>query len=249
MKHRFEVRDGEVFAVRASKGKTRLRSVLLTGGVLAATAGFGVSSPVLSELGLAPTVVQAKDKKPVDKVDNTATKADAPKADAADTEAPIKVQVGDAAVVIPAGTKIKLEIKTYLSGNKAKEGQEVLYTVVEPLVVDGQTVIAKDAPAVGKVTFRKGSGGMTNKGSKLSFNAETVTAVDGSQVPLNFQQVLKSKGGLAKTLLFGFGKGKNVKVKPGKKFEVLIGVPPVQEEAKADDKAEAGKNDEKPKSK
>ena len=141
---------------------------------------------------------------------------------------------------VPVNLAVPLEIRTYLSSNKAKLDQVVEYKVrADVLNPQGEIVIFKDAPARGRVTFRQGAGGLTNRGSKVSFNAETVQAADGRLLPLNFSQELKSRGGGAKTLLFGIGKGKNVKVKPGKKFEALIGVPPIEpaEEKSAPDKA------------
>lgn len=155
-------------------------------------------------------------------------------ADAVKNQPPITIKVNGTDVQVPAGTIIHLELEDYLSGNKAKAGQEVHYLTTEDVLgPNQQVVIQKGAPALGKVLSRSGAGGLTNKGSKLTFDAEWVNAVDGTRVPLIFTKELKTKGGAAKTILFGNGKGKNVKAKKGWLMDAVIGATAPQTAAAA----------------
>ena len=169
--------------------------------------------------------VLARHKK--DAAEDTPVTTMAAQADAIKNQPPItvKVKVNGTDVQVPAGTVVHLELQEYMSGNKAKEGQDVHYLVTENVVgPKQQVVIQKGAPALGKVLSRAGAGGLTNKGSKLTFDAEWTTAVDDTRVPLIFTKELKSKGGAAKTILFGNGKGQNVKAKKGWIVDAVIGV-------------------------
>jgi hypothetical protein len=61
-------------------------------------------------------------------------------------------------IVVPQGTPIEVVLDQSLSSKTASEGQSFSATVVDPVVVDGQDVIAKGAHARGTVTSAKAAG-------------------------------------------------------------------------------------------
>jgi hypothetical protein len=61
-------------------------------------------------------------------------------------------------IVVPRGTAIEVVLDQSLSSKTASAGQSFSATVVDPVVVDGQTVISKGAHARGTVTSAKSAG-------------------------------------------------------------------------------------------
>ncbi len=133
-------------------------------------------------------------------------------------------------VEVPQGTKVRLEIQEAINGNRAKLDQEVHYLVAEDVLgPNKEVVIKKGAPAIGKVTGGK-AGRSFGRGGQLDFNAESATAVDGTQVPLIFQYTKHARNstGIMKVLTFSlnpFSKGGKAKVKKGYQYDAVIGVP------------------------
>jgi prolyl oligopeptidase PreP (S9A serine peptidase family) len=141
------------------------------------------------------------------------------------------IMVAGTKVWLPHGTKVRLEIQEMIRGNKAQIGQEVHYLIKEAVTgTDGKILIAQGAKAIGRVTNRKGAKGF-GKSSELEFNAESVTSVDGTQVPLIFQykKDARNKGIIRATSIFNpFGKGGDAKVKKGTIFDAVTGIPTPQ---------------------
>jgi hypothetical protein len=61
-------------------------------------------------------------------------------------------------IVVPQGTAIEVVLDQSLSSKTSNVGQSFFATVVDPVVVDGQEVIAKGAHARGTVTSAKAAG-------------------------------------------------------------------------------------------
>jgi hypothetical protein len=61
-------------------------------------------------------------------------------------------------IVVPQGTAIEVVLDQSLSSKTSSVGQSFFATVVDPVVVDGQEVIAKGAHARGTVTSAKAAG-------------------------------------------------------------------------------------------
>src|ERR1700736_1302409 len=61
-------------------------------------------------------------------------------------------------IIVPQGTAIEVVLDQSLSSKTASAGQSFSATVVDPVVVEGQTVIAKGAHARGTVTSAKAAG-------------------------------------------------------------------------------------------
>ena len=140
---------------------------------------------------------------------------------------------------IPAGTKLEVEVAHTVNSQHFKAGDLISFTVMNPVVVDGVTVIEKGATATARIVESK-RGGHFGKAGRLSWAMKEVTAVDGSRVPLRASGRLvgDSKGAKVATkvvltgivlwpiapvaLLHGFKRGANAELPAGKLFEVEV---------------------------
>jgi hypothetical protein len=140
------------------------------------------------------------------------------------------------AITIPDGSPLEVEATYTVSSADVEEGTPVSFTVVQPLKLNGVTVIARGARATARVTKAK-KGGSWGRAGQLAWAMQDVVAVDGSSIPLQFAKSTKgdSKGGTVATavvitgILFwpaapfwGFKKGKDAKVPAGRRFDVMV---------------------------
>ena len=143
---------------------------------------------------------------------------------------------GETVVKVPDGTEIEIQLKNTLSGQSAKVGDIVDFTVVRPVQINGVTIIEKDASARARVTTAKGAGHW-GKAGKLEWAMQDVQAVDGNRVPARFtkREAGDSKGGtvavaaVATTvllgplgLLWGLKKGKPAIIPAGNRYSVFV---------------------------
>jgi hypothetical protein len=145
-----------------------------------------------------------------------------------------------AVLQIPDGTLIEIEAPYTYSSMDFKPKDEISFRVVNPIVIDGVTVIEQGATATGRIEKSK-RGGHFGKAGLLLWNMETVTAVDGSQIRLRTTSVRirgDSKGAKVATqmiitgallwpiapvvLLHGFKRGKDAFIPAGKRYEVFV---------------------------
>jgi hypothetical protein len=146
------------------------------------------------------------------------------------------VDVPSAEVKVPDGTEIELQLKSAASSEELKVGDIVYFTVVRPVVVNGVTIIERDAPAQARVTTAK-KAGHWGKAGKLEWAMQDVQAVDGNRVPTRFtkRSVGDSKGStvavaaVATTvllgplgLLWGLKKGKPVIIPAGNRYSAFV---------------------------
>jgi len=140
-------------------------------------------------------------------------------------------------VVLKKGTDVKMEFDQSLSSTTAKPGDRVMMHVIDPVMVDGKTVIPEGAKVRGivkKVDKRKHFG----VNAKIQLYLDPVKSVSGTEVPLGF----KSKHGdlsrpstavgasAGSALVLGpiglaagyFVVGKKVTVKPGDKITANV---------------------------
>ncbi|HEY0162602.1 MAG TPA: PEGA domain-containing protein [Edaphobacter sp.] len=127
------------------------------------------------------------------------------------------------------GTAVKLRLSENVSSADAKEGQQVLFEVIEEVSVQGTVVIAKGAQALATVTEAQAKRRM-GRGGKLNVNIDSVRLVDGEKCQL--RAVKDNKGGghvgamtgamVATTIvffpaapLFLFMKGKDITIPKG----------------------------------
>lgn len=86
--------------------------------------------------------------------------------------------------IIFRGARVKVELLETLSSQDSAEGDQVLFRVIDPLVIEGNTVVAKDAVAYGKVVYARPAKGW-GKSGQLDVNIENLVATDGTSVPLS----------------------------------------------------------------
>jgi len=92
--------------------------------------------------------------------------------------------VPDAApLMLPAGTIIDVEVAHTVNSLEVKRGERISFRVLVPVVVNGLTLIEKDALVTARITDAK-RGGHWGKAGKLSWSMEDVVAVDNSHVLL-----------------------------------------------------------------
>jgi hypothetical protein len=126
-----------------------------------------------------------------------------------------------------------------------KPNDKISFRVVNPIVVNGVTVIEAGAIATGRIDKAK-RGGHFGKAGVFVWTMQTVTAVDGSQVPLRVAPVRvrgDSKAAKVATqmvitgallpliapvaLLHGFKRGKDAFIPAGKRYSVYVEGTPV----------------------
>lgn len=85
---------------------------------------------------------------------------------------------------IPAGTEIEVEAAYTVNSLNVKVGDVLSFRVLIPIMVDGVTVIEKDALVTARVTLSK-RGGHWGKAGKLSWVMEDVIAANNARVLLD----------------------------------------------------------------
>ena len=144
------------------------------------------------------------------------------------------------AIQIPDGTPIEIESPYTLSSMDFKPKDQISFRVINPIIVNGVTLIEQGAIATGRIEKAK-RGGHFGKAGLLVWTMQTVTAVDGSQIPLRTSQVrLRGDSKSAKVatamiitgallsliapvaLLHGFKRGENAYIPAGKRYSVYV---------------------------
>lgn len=134
------------------------------------------------------------------------------------------------------GTEIEIALTNNVSGQEAKVGDLVDFTVLRPVQLDGVTIFEKGASARGRITTSKKSG-RWGKAGKLEWAMQDVQAVDGSRVPARFTKRLvgDSSGGTVAVaavatavflgpvaLLWGLKKGKEAIIPAGNRYTAFV---------------------------
>jgi hypothetical protein len=142
----------------------------------------------------------------------------------------------DRMVTIPAGTPVEVQSAFTVQSGNIEEGSAMSFQVVDPVNVNGVTVIPAGARATARVTKSK-RGGTWGRAGQLEWTMEDTFAVDGSTVPLEFSKSQKghSKGATVATAVvvtsvvfwpaapfWGFKRGKDARLLAGTRFEVTV---------------------------
>lgn len=137
---------------------------------------------------------------------------------------------------VPDGTALEIQLKNTLSGQEAKVGDVVDFTVLRAVEVNGIIVFEKDSVARARVTTSK-KAGRWGKAGKLEWAMQDVLAVDGNRIPARFtkRELGDSKGGtvavaaVATTvllgplgLLWGLKKGKPAIIPAGNRYTIFV---------------------------
>jgi hypothetical protein len=136
-------------------------------------------------------------------------------------------------IKLPAGTRVELEMAHTIDSMTTRTGDAVSLRVVNPVVIDGATLIAQGATATARVVKAERNGHFGRAG-RIAWELKEVTAVDGSRVALDATgcAVGDSKGAkVAATmalavlspvaLVAGFKRGENAIVPEGKRFDAV----------------------------
>jgi hypothetical protein len=139
---------------------------------------------------------------------------------------------------LPAGTRVELEMAHTIDSMTTRKGDAVSLRVVNPVIVEGATVIAQGATATARV-LKAERNGHWGRAGRIVWELKEVTAVDGSRVALDAtgRAVGDSKGAKVATqtvllglglglaapaaLLTGFKRGENAVVPEGKRFDAV----------------------------
>ena len=85
---------------------------------------------------------------------------------------------------IPAGTPIEVEVAYTVNSLDVKPGERISFRVLVPIVIDGVTVIERDALVTARITEAK-RGGHWGKAGKLVWSMEDVVAANNTRIPLD----------------------------------------------------------------
>lgn len=99
---------------------------------------------------------------------------------------------GTAELKIPAGTTIEVEVAYTVNSLDVKPGERISFRVLIPIMIDGMTVIERDALVTARITSAK-RGGHWGKAGKLIWSMEDVVAVDNTRIPLASETALGDK--------------------------------------------------------
>ena len=148
--------------------------------------------------------------------------------------------VRPAAVKLPDGTPIEVEAPYMYRSMDFKPDDRISFRVVNPVKIDGVTLVEQGANATGRIERAK-RGGHWGKAGLLVWTMQSVTAVDGSQVsvrPTSIRLRGDSKGAKVATqmiitgalmpliapvaLLHGFKRGKDAFIPQGKRYSLVV---------------------------
>jgi len=96
-----------------------------------------------------------------------------------------------AQVTIPDGTKLRVRLDQTISSATADEGQTVAMSVIEPVKIGDQVVIAEGAQVTGTITMASEKRRMGRSG-KLDFSIDRARAADGEWLALRYEVTRKS---------------------------------------------------------
>ena len=148
--------------------------------------------------------------------------------------------VRPAAVRIPDGTPIEVEAPYMYRSMDFKPNDKISFRVVNPVKIDGVTLVEQGANATGRIERAK-RGGHWGKAGLLVWTMQSVTAVDGTQVPVRPTSIRlrgDSKGAKVATqmiitgalmpliapvaLLHGFKRGHDAFIPQGKRYSLVV---------------------------
>ncbi len=133
-------------------------------------------------------------------------------------------------VILRAGTPVMLETTTLISSNAVAPGQEISLRVKYDVKVGDKVVIRAGAPATAQV-IRVQKAKALGKPGYIEIEAKSVTAVDGTRVPLtggrvyvegDDRQTLSIVLGIFVCVLLLLLKGKEAEIPPGYTIQAQV---------------------------
>ena len=141
-------------------------------------------------------------------------------------------------VKVPNGVTMEIEAPFAVSSQDVKVGDAISFRVVNPVKVDGVTIIEPGATATAQVVKAE-RGGHFGRAGRLAWKMQNVTAVDGTRIPLQSTGRIVGDSHAAKVatqmvalgavlliaapaaLFYGFKRGENAILPAGKRLEVF----------------------------
>jgi hypothetical protein len=132
-------------------------------------------------------------------------------------------------VVLKEGTELEIKLIEELSSQNSRVGDSVRLKLNENIYVDNTLVLREGTKIKAVVTVAE-KRGMLGKAGKLDFSLNSITALNGKEIPLravkNSEGKNRQVGVIAGTLLlsplFLFVKGKDVTIDAGKIFTAFV---------------------------
>ena len=87
------------------------------------------------------------------------------------------------AITVPAGTELQVRLRESIGTNRSTSGDPFEARLVEPVLIDGNTVIPKDAPVTGQIVSVRESGRLAGR-ARMHLILKTVE-VNGKEYPLH----------------------------------------------------------------
>jgi len=133
---------------------------------------------------------------------------------------------------VPIGTRVPLTVNETVTPETHAVGQRVMLSVEYDVKVDGQVVIAAGAPAVGEVSASRKSGAV-GAPAEVGIVVRTVTAVDGTVVPIQGTKVVRGASKQTESLLITilccvlalFMKGEKANIIEGSSIDARVEAP------------------------
>lgn len=97
-------------------------------------------------------------------------------------------------VTIPEGTQIRARLASQLDSGQVRIGDLVMMDVLEDVKIENAIAIPRGAIVMGHVSEAKGARKM-GRGGRLDISFDTVTAGDGTKVPISGGRFAKGSGG------------------------------------------------------
>jgi len=106
------------------------------------------------------------------------------------------------ATKVPAGTLVRLRASGTVTGSNSSVGNTVIFTVTNDVKVDGAVVIKAGANAIGTVSSVRKAGIIGSAGS-VGVSLTSVTAVDGTEIPISASAVREGEDKQITALIIG----------------------------------------------
>jgi hypothetical protein len=141
-------------------------------------------------------------------------------------------------IKVPNGVQMEIEAPFAVDSQNVKVGDAISFRVVNPVKVEGVTIIEAGATATARVVLAE-RGGHFGRAGRLAWQMQNVTAVDGTRIPLqtagrvvgdsHAAQVATEMAVFGSLLFFaaplvllhGFRRGENAVLPAGKRLEVF----------------------------
>jgi hypothetical protein len=107
-------------------------------------------------------------------------------------------------VVVPSKTTLAVHLTEAISSNASKSGAPFSFVTVDPIVVDGKTVVAAGAMGTGTLILAGHAGNNGHEGD-LTLRFDKVAMVDGTMLDFNDQRIeINGRNRKVMSLIGGF---------------------------------------------